>query len=469
MSFQQGLSGLNATSKSLDVMGNNIANSNTYGAKSARAEFADVYAGAIIGTGVSLVNVSQQFTQGNLTATANPLDLAIDGSGFFQVADGSGTVYSRNGQFKVDRDGYIVNNQKQQLMGYPADANGLIVPGKSTPLITPTGAGVAPKITDSIKMELNLPAGAADTEPLAVLNAATLALAAATAAQTANPSTANAAVVNAAQIKFDAATASNTAAVAKIAAGQSPVDFKNPKTYNNATSITAYDNLGREVAVTFYFQKATDYANPALPVDKWNVYVTADGVEIPANSLGPRQVIFSGGIAQPMLPAGVETLDILASVPPASTRSAITGVTLDISRATQFGSPFAVTDLSQNGYAPGQMVGIEVGDNGIVSARYSNGKTQAVGQVVIANFRNPQGLQPLGGNAWAGTFASGEPIPGAPGDGNLGRLQSGKLEESNVDLTGELVAMMMAQRTYQANAQTIKTQDQVLQTLVNLR
>ena len=88
---------------------------------------------------------------------------------------------------------------------------------------------------------------------------------------------------------------------------------------------------------------------------------------------------------------------------------------------------------------------------------------------MIANFRNPQGLQPLGGNAWAGTFASGDPIPGAPGDGNLGRLQSGKLEESNVDLTGELVAMMMAQRTYQANAQTIKTQDQVLQTLVNLR
>ena len=137
--------------------------------------------------------------------------------------------------------------------------------------------------------------------------------------------------------------------------------------------------------------------------------------------------------------------------------------------ATQYGSPFGVTDLSQNGYAAGQLVGLQFESNGIVTARYSNGQSKPAGQVEIATFRNPQGLQPLGGNAWARTFATGDPVLGVPGDGSLGVLQSGALEESNVDMTAELVNMITAQRVYQANAQTIKTQDQVMQTLVNLR
>jgi flagellar hook protein FlgE len=128
-----------------------------------------------------------------------------------------------------------------------------------------------------------------------------------------------------------------------------------------------------------------------------------------------------------------------------------------------------VTSLSQNGYAPGQITGVSIESNGVVMARYSNGQNQPAGQIELATFRNPQGLQPLGGNVWARTSTSGDPIVGVPGEGNLGVLQAGALEESNVDLTGELVAMMTAQRVYQANAQTIRTQDQVLQTLVQLR
>ena len=147
----------------------------------------------------------------------------------------------------------------------------------------------------------------------------------------------------------------------------------------------------------------------------------------------------------------------------------LTGVKLDVSGLTQYGSPFGVTDLSQNGYAPGQLAGIQFENDGTITARYSNGQTKAAGQVLLATFRNPQGLQPLGGTGWAASFQSGDPIVGAPGAGNLGVLQSGALEESNVDLTAELVNMITAQRAYQANAQTIKTQDQVLQTLVNLR
>ncbi len=147
----------------------------------------------------------------------------------------------------------------------------------------------------------------------------------------------------------------------------------------------------------------------------------------------------------------------------------MTGVLLDLDGATQFGAGFGVTDLTQDGYAPGQLTGISIEANGIVMARYSNGQSKPAGQIELATFRNPQGLQPQGGNAWARSFASGDPIIGVPGQGNLGVLQSGALEESNVDLTAELVSMITAQRIYQANAQTIKTQDQVLQTLVNLR
>ena len=142
MGFQQGLSGLNSSSKSLEVIGNNVANANTYGAKTSRAEFSDAYAAAItgaatqtIGIGTTLAAVAQQFTQGNITTTENPMDLAISGAGFFQVTDGTNPpMFTRNGQFKVDRDGFIVNNSGLQLMGYAADGLGQIQPGLAVPM-----------------------------------------------------------------------------------------------------------------------------------------------------------------------------------------------------------------------------------------------------------------------------------------------------------------------------------------------
>jgi flagellar hook protein FlgE len=425
MSFQQGLSGLNATSKNLEVIGNNVANSNTYGAKASRAEFADVYATAMngaggnnIGIGVNLASVSQQFTQGGIVTTDNPLDLAINGAGFFQLTDTDGSVtYSRNGQFKVDRDGYIINNQQKRLMGYIADATGTIQTGAPEALVLPT-AGSAPNPTTGLQMELNLDAGAPTRTPPA------------------------------------------------LPAQQ--IDFSDPDTYNNATSITTYDALGQEVALTYYFQKAS--------TGVWNVYATANGSQNPlgvgstaALPLPVTTITFSATGDSPTLTAGSVPFDIPATSVNGVDTLAIDDVDLDIAGSTQYGSPFAVTDLSQDGYRRGELVGIQMESNGIVTARFSNGQTRAAGQIEIATFRNPQGLQPLGGNQWASTFASGDPIPGAPGSGNLGPLQSGALEESNVDLTAELVSMMTAQRAYQANAQTIKTQDQVLQTLVNLR
>jgi flagellar hook protein FlgE len=421
MGFQQGLSGLNATSKNLEVIGNNIANSNTYGAKASRAEFSDMYASAMngagansIGIGVSLSSVSQQFTQGNIASSQNPMDLAINGAGFFQVTDGKNpTMYTRNGQFKVDRDGFVVNGQGLKLMGYAADGAGTILPGQATPLQMPT-AGITPSATDRIKLEMNLDARSPVTLP----------------------------------------------------ASGAPIDFTDPSTYNNATSLTVYDAKGQDVALTYYFQKAA--------TDTWNVYVTANGTPLSVNGQGvptPSTTInfpINGGT--PTSPVGTVALDIPASTNQQGAATLpITGVALNVSGATQYGSQFAVTDLSQNGYAPGQLVGIQFEANGIVTARYSNGQSKPAGQVEVATFRNPQGLQPMGGNAWARSYATGDPILGVPGDGSLGALQSGALEESNVDLTAELVNMITAQRVYQANAQTIKTQDQVLQTLVNLR
>jgi flagellar hook protein FlgE len=321
-------------------------------------------------------------------------------------------MYTRNGQFKIDRDGYIVNNQAQKLLGYPADGQGTIQPGQARPIQLPT-AGIDPRATDSIDMELNLDARAAATLP----------------------------------------------------SSGDRIDFDDPTTYNNATSVTVYDAKGQDVALTYYFQKSG--------TDQWNVYVTANGAPISVDGSGVPQpsttLDFPSNGGNPTS-GGTLTLDIPAGTRPGGGATLpITGIQLDLGSATQYGATFGVTDLSQSGYAPGQLSGIHIEGNGVVMARYSNGQSKPAGQLELANFRNPQGLQPVGGNAWASTYASGDPVVGAAGDGNFGVLQSGSLEESNTDMTGELVNMITAQRAYQANAQTIKTQDAVLQTLVNLR
>jgi len=425
MSFQQGLSGLNSTSKNLEVIGNNIANANTYGAKIARAEFADMYANALngagansVGIGTSLAAVAQQFTQGNITTTGSSMDLAVNGAGFFQVTDGvSPTMYSRNGQFKVDREGFFVNDQKLQLMGYPADGSGVIQPGAAKPLQLPT-AGIAPNPTSEIGLEMNLDSRAATTNP---------------------------------------------------GAGVVPqIDFSDASTYNNATSLTVYDAKGQDVALTYYFQK-TD-------TDQWNIFVTANGTPTAGTADDPQPltnppITFAADGSAPTIDVSALPISIAGPLTNSDGASIVTPMdfTLSLEGATQYGSGFGVTNLSQDGYAPGQMSSITIEQDGIVMARYSNGQSKPAGQIELANFRNPQGLQPLGGNSWASTYASGDPVVGVPSEGNMGVLQSGALEESNIDLTGELVSMITAQRIYQANAQTIKTQDQVLQTLVNLR
>jgi flagellar hook protein FlgE len=418
MSFQQGISGLAATSKNLDVIGNNIANSATIGAKSSRIEFADMYSTALgggggkqPGVGVAVAAVAQSFAQGSITSTSNPLDLAISGNGFFQVKTTDNTVhYTRNGQFKLNRDGDIVNNQGDRLMGYAADSSGVVQSGQAQPLQLLSTA-IEPKATSTVTVTANLDSRALITQP---------------------------------------------------AAGPG-IDFTDAATYNNATSVNAVDANGKNVVITSYFQKTA--------ADTWDIFITANGEPVGGTPAVPvTTMTFDPTGAAPTAPTSALTVDIPAgAVTNGVGTLPITGLRIDMTSFTQFAAPFGVTKLEQNGYSAGALSGVVVESSGLIRANYSNGRTKSIGQIEMATFANMNGLQPLGGNEWAATVNSGDPVLGVPGSGNLGTLQTSALEESNVDLTGELVNMMIAQRNYQANAQTIKTQDQVLQTLVNLR
>ena len=416
MGFQQGLSGLNASSKNLEVIGNNVANSTTIGAKSSRAEFSDMYVAAIGGTsvgfGVNLQAVTQQFTQGTLSTSDNPLDLAISGNGFFEVNSNGQTLYTRNGQFHADKDGFVSTSAGMQLMGYPASADGTIQPGAVKPIQLPT-AGIAPNPTSKVGIEMNLDARKGSTAP----------------------------------------------------ATPPMIDFSDAKSYNDATSVTVFDAKGQDVAMSYYFQKSAS--------DTWNVFATANGTSVKVDTAGkPLPVTtlsFPANGGKPTAPVGTVPINVPATTNAAGAATVPIAAVLDLTGATQFGAGFGVTNMRQDGFAAGQFTSIAIDTSGVVMATYSNGQAKPAAQIELATFRNEQGLSPMGGNLWSRTAAAGDPTVGVPSSGSLGTLKAGALEQSNTDLTGNLVDMIVAQRIYQANAQTIKTQDQVFQTLVNLR
>lgn len=407
MAFQQGLSGLNSSSKALDVAGNNIANASTVGFKSSATHFADVYGaslqgggGSQIGIGSTLSAVMQQYTQGNITSTNSPLDIAINGTGFFGMTQNGAVSYTRNGQFHLDKDGYIVNDQDRKLLGVMADATGAI-PGKPP--------------TDTMKVDFVTGKPAPTT----------------TGAITAN--------------------LDSRQSVPSV----SPFDAANPLTYNSSTAMTVYDSLGNPHTLSYYFIKSAT-------ANQWAVRTTLDGGAPSA----AQTLTFSstGALTAPVAPSTLA--QSFAVTTGATTPLAFT---VDVANMTQFGSPFAVNDLTQNGFAPGNLAGVSVAKDGTVQARYDNGQTRDIGQVALFNFRNPNGLVSIGNNQWTESADSGQPTPGKANTGIFGVLQASAVEESNVDLTAELVNLIVQQRNYQASAQSIKTQDQILQTLVNIR
>ncbi|HUL63661.1 MAG TPA: flagellar hook protein FlgE [Burkholderiaceae bacterium] len=406
MSFQQGLSGLNAAAKDLDAIGNNVANASTVGYKAERAEFADVFANSLsggggvqVGIGTKVAAVQQQFSQGNIETTSNPLDVAINGAGFFRLSTNGTISYSRNGQFSLDRNGFLVANNGARVTGYPADVNGQIV--ASTPIdLQLSLANIPPKTTTTASLALNLDSRA--TVPTSAFN------------------------------------------------------VSNPASYNSSTAMTVYDSQGNSHTLTTYYVKTGS--------NTWDVYGAADGTLLNGGAVMGSLNFGAGGL----LPADVT---MSASIP--LTNGAASPLTIPLtypaSDMSQFGVDFAVNKLQQDGYTTGTLAGFNIGNDGTILGRYTNGQSRAQGQIVLANFVNPQGLVAMGNNQWTESADSGQPLVAAPGAGTLGLLQSGALEDANVDLTQELVNMITAQRVYQANAQTIKTQDQIQQTLVNLR
>ncbi len=437
MAFQQALSGLNVSSKAIDSTSHNISNSSTVGYKASVTHFSDVYAASLTGTGASqigiganLMAVQQQFTQGNITTTNNPLDISINGGGFFRMDNNGTTTFTRNGQFHLDKSGYIVNDQGLVLTGYSAQ-NGTItrtlVPLQiSSSYLAPQATGLNPDSSfNGIKANFNL--DSRESVP-------------------------------------------TSAWVNGGAPGDTAPFTPDPASYNYTRAMSIYDSLGNPHTMTFYFVKTAN-------AGEWDVYGSLDGTTnqniTPGG--GPMGTLTFGQTGQitggsPMN-VTVNILNTMISQGQPAGNGALDTQTfpIDFTGTTQFGTPFATNHMEQDGYTAGSLVGVSVAEDGIIQGRYSNGQTIAQGQVVLANFTNPNGLKSMGNNQWVETSDSGQPLIDEPGTSGRGALASSSVEESNVDLTAELVNLITHQRNYQANAQSIKTQDQVMQTLVNLR
>lgn len=484
MSFQQGLSGLNSSSKQLDTIGNNVANASTVGFKQSQTQFADQYAvslagggGTQTGMGSKVAAIAQQFTQGNITQTSNSMDTAISGNGFFRMVESGGSVlYSRNGQFQVDKNGFIVNNQGHQVSGYLPNAAGTIVPSQPLP-IQISSADLIPRQSGNVVVGMNL-----DARDVVPLNAVFSPL---------DPTSFNTStsltvydslgVNHVGSLYFQRqaiapTTGSITAATSTLTvAASAGLSIGNTVTIAGAgvagapltTTITAIAGnvltLASPASTTVAAAAVTSNAGSA----NWNAYLTVDGVSVPIAGTALATLTFNS-LGQLVAPVG-PPLGQVASAAFTPTGAAAQTLAFNFAQTSQYGGKFGVNTLTQDGYTSGRLTGFGTGSDGVILGRYSNGQTRALGQILLANFTNPQGLQPMGNNEWVETSTSGGALIGLPGSSSLGLLQSSAVEDSNVDLTAELVSMITAQRVYQANAQTIKAQDQVLQTLVNLR
>lgn len=421
MSFNVALSGLNGASRDLEATGNNIANASTVGFKKSRVEFGDLYSGGFLSTGanstgggVRVQDVRQLHAQGNVTATDNGLDMAISGEGFFVLNNGGEVRYSRAGQFGLSEDGFLQNNQGMRVQGYQANAEGNLS-GILGDLQIETG-NLPPQPTTEVRVDLNL----------------------------------------------DSREALPTAGEFK------PED---ENSFNYSTSTRIYDSLGNPHSLTQYFVKnpGPDDADgdPLMPdttspsFNSWNLYVYIDDQAVGDGA--PVNLTFKGnGELETDGRVGIEGWAPGNGANPLS-------FAIDLSGSTQFGEPSGLSDLSQDGHTTGRLTGLDVSDDGNIFGRYSNGRTSVLGQVALANFRNAEGLAPVGETTWVESVESGDAVIGQPGTGPLGSIKAGSVEESNVDLSQQLVSLIIAQRNFQANAKTIETSDAITQTIINLR
>jgi flagellar hook protein FlgE len=405
MSFNIALSGLNAASADLNVTANNIANTSTSGFKESRAEFAELF--AVSSQGVANNQSGQGVRVSNIAQQFSQGNIDFTDSSLDLAISGQGFfVLNDGGASAYTRSGAFQVDRE----GYVVNAQ-----AKRLQVYEPNATG---GFNTGGLADLQLVTG--ESPPSATTRIDLVANLAANAAPPANP-------------VFD------------------PTD---PTSYTSATSLTVYDSLGAAHTGTLYFEKT---ANP----NEWNTRLYVDGTAVG----GPQAIAYSN-MGTLVTPAGGE-LAFPAYMP--ATGAAALNLSLDVSGTTQYGSTFSVNALTQDGYTTGRLIGMDVGSTGIVQARFTNGRSLALGQVALANFANSQGLQQLGDTNWAETFDSGQALMGQAGNSGFGLMQSGALEASNVDITEQLVNMITAQRNFQANAQMISTSDQITQTIINIR
>ncbi|KPH63873.1 flagellar biosynthesis protein FlgE [Pseudoalteromonas porphyrae] len=447
MSFNIALTGIAAAQKDLDVTANNIANVNTTGFKESRAEFADVYASSVFssgktknGDGVQTTMVAQQFHQGSLKFTQNSLDLAITGEGYFAMSEDIASQdfsYSRAGAFKLNKDNFVVDARGNYLQGFPVDpstGNTTSVSLSTTSPIQIPDASGAPRHTSNIYSSMNLDS------------------------------------------RSDVPTTST-------------FDPTDSTSYNSSTSTTIYDSLGQPHVAQLFFVKQ----DPATNANSWSVYATMDkqpfditgaatatGAHTPIDSLqftaaglpdvAAPETTFPDVVLPSGAAAGLSTLlSNGAQFPNEITVNWRDSAGTSNKVPTQYASRFEVKALEQDGATVGRLAGIDIGTDGKVVASYSNGDTSFLGQVAMVRFSNSQGLQQAGDTSWKKSLTSGEPIAGEPGSGTLGSINSSALEQSNVNLTNELVDLISAQRNFQANSRALEVNSTLQQAILQIR
>ncbi len=407
MAFNTAISGLNAATIELNTIGNNIANSSTTGFKQSRTEFSDVYPVSNFGVGSNTVGAGVKVDA--VTQQFTQGNVNFTNSALDLAINGDGF-------FRLSDNGATVYTRAG---AFGLDANGFISNSKGLHL-TGYQADALGNITGALG---DLQVSLADIAPRAT-----------TAADVG--------------LNLDASAAIPAAAFNPAV----------PASYNNATSVTVYDSLGSTHLSTMYYRKTA--------VNTWDAYTYVDGVLRD----GPDALGFSNtGALTTINGAGVPPSVITSAAFNPGGGAANMTLALDYGQTTQFGSAFGVNFLTQDGYTTGRLAGLDIDGTGTLTARYTNGQSLVQGQVVLSNFTNPQGLKPQGDTTWAETSVSGVALTGAPGTASLGLMQSGALEGSNVNLTEQLVAMITAQRNFQANAQVISTEDAITQTIINIR
>jgi len=421
MSFYTSLSGLRAAQTDMSAISHNLANVTTNGFKKSKAEFADVIASSLaqsptmmVGSGSVTKAIRQQFSQGNLNQTGSSLDLAIAGDGFFAVKpnqDGSQVNFTRNGSFMVDNDRYVTDAQGAKVQVFPVDGSGAVIASgldQTIALRLPATSGT-PVATAATALNVNL--------------------------------SANAAVKTGAFDRFD------------------------PTSYNQTTQTTIYDAGGNALTMTQYFVR-TQAAGGGTPTSEWQVYSFVGDRQLGTDAANPQPITMefdaTGAMTSPPGPVQFAAVGLGGS-------SIEQALSLDLTGSTQLAQAFNVNSRSQDGAAVGQLQGVTVGSDGTVFASFSNGESQALGKVVLANFPNPSGMRQLGNSSWAATGLAGEVTLGSPGEKGLGSLMSSMLEGSNVDMTEELVGLIAAQRAFQANAKALDTSSQISQSILNIR